>query len=161
MKSTSMRGFTRVLVNGICLLIISSFMLTGCASQGGRTYSSGEVRSIQTVEFGVVSDIRVVEIEEDPSLLGPVIGGVAGGVIGSLFGRGSGRTLATLGGAAAGALAGAGVESQARRFSADEITVNLDSGKSVVVVQSQDDVFNVGDRVRIVYSGSNARVQHR
>lgn len=161
MKTAHLRGVSRVFVNSLCLVLISSFLLAGCASRGGETYSDSEVRSVQSVEYGVVTDVRVVQIEEDPSMLGPAIGGVAGGVLGSLIGHGAGRTLATLGGAAVGALAGAGVESQVRKYSADEITVDTEGGKTVVIVQSQDDYFAAGDRVRIVYSGQNARVQHR
>ena len=96
----------------VVFLLLTALLVpfaSGCASRDGKTYSDGDVRKVQRVSVGTVVDVTEVMVEDDPSLVGPIIGGVAGGVVGSLFGAGAGKTLATLGGAAIGAVAG-GVE---------------------------------------------------
>jgi outer membrane lipoprotein SlyB len=133
----------------------------GCASNSGRSYTPSEARTAQTVRTGTITHIGQAVIEEDSSLLGPIVGGVAGGVVGSLFGSGAGKVLTTLGGAGAGALAGAATEKTARTDKALEITIELENGQTISVVQVDDDVFTVGDKVRVVYgAGGKARVQH-
>jgi outer membrane lipoprotein SlyB len=136
-------------------------VLPGCASRGGRTYKDSEVRTAQRVQKGVVADVTEVMVEDDPSLFGATAGGVAGGVLGSLLGGGRGRALFAVGGAAVGALAGAATESQLRKYRALQITVDLDGGDTLVVVQAPDESFVRGDRVRLITGGGgSARVQH-
>jgi outer membrane lipoprotein SlyB len=142
--------------------LAAGLILSGCASRGGKTFSDSEVRSVQTVQFGTILSVQDVMVEEDPSFIGPAIGGVAGGVLGSLIGKGTGRTLSILGGAALGALLGSAGESAARRYPATELTVELDSGQTIVIVQGNDEVFVSGDAVRVLHTGEGtARVQHR
>lgn len=145
----------------LVVMLCFGMILSGCASRGGRTYSDSEVRNMQRVQNGTVTDVTEVMVEDDPSLVGPAIGGVAGGVIGSLFGSGTGRTLATIGGAALGAVAGAFTESGLRRYKALQVTMRLDNGDTLVVVQGLDEAFVKGDRVRVITTGDGkARVQH-
>lgn len=145
----------------LAFVLMLGLMLSGCASRGGKTYSDGEIRQVQSVQYGTVVDVVEVMVEEDPSIVGPAIGGVAGGVIGSLFGAGTGRTLFTLGGAALGALAGGATEYSVRRYKATQLTMELENGQSYVVVQGNEEYFVKGDRVRIVQTGQGrARVQH-
>ncbi|MDR2075820.1 MAG: glycine zipper 2TM domain-containing protein [Desulfovibrio sp.] len=142
--------------------LTGALILSGCASRGGRTYKDSEVRSVQTIQLGTILSVNDVLVEEDPSFVGPAIGGVAGGVLGSLLGRGSGRTLTILGGAALGAVLGGAGESAMRRYHATELTVELDDGQTIVVVQGNDDIFVSGDKVRVLHTGEGtARVQHR
>ncbi len=143
------------------ILLPAIFFMAGCASRGGKTYSDGDVRSIQRVQTGTVTDVTEVMVESDSSLVGPILGGVTGGVLGSLLGGGSGKVLFAVGGATAGALAGGAGEAALRRYPANQITVELDSGGYIVVVQGNEDFFVKGDRVRILTTGENkARVQH-
>ena len=145
----------------LVFVLALGMLLPGCASRGGKTYSDGDVRTVQRVNQGTVVDVTEVMVEEDPSIVGPVVGGVAGGVIGSLFGAGTGRTLMTLGGAAVGALAGGAAEYGLRRYKATQITMEMDSGETLVVVQGNDELFVRGDRVRVLQTGEGrARVQH-
>ncbi|MDR1360253.1 MAG: glycine zipper 2TM domain-containing protein [Deltaproteobacteria bacterium] len=150
----------------ICAFLLAALagglMLTGCASRGGKTYSDSEVRSVQTVQWGSIISVKDVLVEEDPSFVGPAIGGVAGGILGSLIGAGSGRTLTILGGAALGALVGGAGESAVRRYQATELTVELENGQIIVIVQGNDELFVNGDQVRVLHTGEGrARVQHR
>ncbi|MDR2892347.1 MAG: glycine zipper 2TM domain-containing protein [Deltaproteobacteria bacterium] len=140
------------------LLIIT--MLGGCASQGGQDYTRSQERGAMQIQRGVVTDVRVVQISEDSSLLGPTVGGVAGGFLGSLLGSGSGQVLGTIGGAAAGALGGAAAEKAVRDKNGYQITVRLDNGNEIAVVQDQDIPFQTGDRVRVLSGSGATRVQH-
>lgn len=146
----------------LVLVLSLSIVLPGCASRGGRTYTDGEVRQAQTLEYGTVRDVSEVMVDQDPSLLGAGMGGVIGGVLGSLIGSGTGRVLATVGGAALGALGGAAVEKGVRKYKASQITVETDKGQYLVIVQGNDEYFVRGDRVRILMmqDTGNARVQH-
>lgn len=137
------------------LSIVSLFtvlaFITGCAgSQSGEVYTRDQARSAQTVQLGVVEFVKEVQVEGNQSGLGGVAGGVAGGVLGSTVGGGKGSTLAALGGAAIGAIAGNKVEEKKTQYMGLEITVKLDSGKVLAVVQEADVQFAVGDRVRVL-----------
>ena len=63
-------------------------------------------------------------------------------------------------GAVAGGLAGSAAEEAVTRKDAFEITVKLDGGGLIAVVQEADEKFNAGDRVRIVENGGTSRVSH-
>jgi len=151
--------FTKVKITALLACVL---MIAACTSQTGSSYSRNETREPMTVELGVVKQLNDALIEDDPQGLGTLAGGVVGGILGSAFGGGSGRTFAIAGGALAGALAGTGVEKAARTKSAQEIMVELDSGRTIVVVQQldNDEILAVGDRVRVLsaYDGS-ARVR--
>lgn len=156
------RSGNRLICGIILVLFSASLVVQGCASRGGKTYNDGEVRTAQRVQYGTVAAVDEVMVEEDPSLLGPILGGVAGGVLGSLIGSGAGRTLATVGGAAVGALAGGAAEYGVRKYKADQLIIDLDDGTTIVVVQGYDDYFIVGDKVRVLYTDvDKVRVQHR
>lgn len=126
-------------------------LITGCASsQSGEVYTRDQARATQNVQLGVVEFVKEVQVEGSQSGLGTVAGGAAGGVLGSTVGSGSGSTLAALGGAAVGAVAGNKVEEKRTQYTGLEITVKLDSGKVIAVVQEADVQFAVGDRVRVL-----------
>lgn len=131
----------------LCLTLVSA----GCASTGGKSYTAEEARRVQTVQRGTIVSIQEVTIEQDSSLLGPAIGGVAGGVAGSTIGGGTGRILATVGGAALGAVIGAFGEKAIRSEQAYEFMIDLENnGGTISVVQSADDVYSIGDHVRLL-----------
>jgi outer membrane lipoprotein SlyB len=125
--------------------------LSGCASsRSGEVYSRDQARRVQTVQLGTVESVKPVKIEGTKSGLGTVGGGVAGGVAGSTIGSGAGSTLAALGGAIVGAVAGTAGEEAVTRKNGLEITVKLDSGPTLVVVQEADVAYAPGDRVRVL-----------
>lgn len=143
------------------LLVLCLLVTGGCASQGGQDYTRNQQRQSMTIQRGVVSDIRVVQVSEDSTLLGPTVGGVAGGVLGSLIGGGRGRILGAVGGAAVGAVGGAAVEKSVRDKDVYQITVRLDNGGEIAVVQDMDVSFQAGDRVQVLSSRDGyTRVQH-
>jgi len=140
--------------------VISS-MLGACAtSNSGSVYSRDEARKVQTIKTGVVESVRTVKLEGTKSPVGTVAGGAIGGIAGSSMGSGRGSAIGAVIGAVAGGLAGSALEEVATRKDAYEITVKLDGGGLVAIVQEADVAFNAGDRVRIVENGGVSRVTH-
>lgn len=136
-------------------------MLGACASSNsGSVYSRDEARKVQTVKMGVVESVRTVKLEGTKSPVGTAGGAVVGGVAGSTLGGGKGQAIATVLGAIIGGLAGSAAEEGLTRKDGLEITVKLDSGTMIAVVQEADDQFQPGERVRILESGGTTRVSH-
>jgi len=136
-------------------------MLGACASSNsGSAYSRDEARKVQTVKMGVVESVRTVKLEGTKSPVGTAGGAVVGGVAGSTLGGGKGQAIATVLGAIIGGLAGSAAEEGLTRKDGLEITVKLDSGTMIAVVQEADDQFQPGERVRILESGGTTRVSH-
>ena len=135
----------------VILFFVMVALFTGCASsQSGEVYSRDQARQVLTVQIGVVEFVKEVQVEGDKSGLGSTAGGIAGGVLGSTIGGGKGSTLAALGGAALGVFAGSKIEENDSQYTGLEITVKLDSGKVLAVVQENDVLFAVGERVRVL-----------
>ena len=63
-------------------------------------------------------------------------------------------------GAVAGAIAGSAIEEGVTRKDALEITVKLDGGSMIAIVQEADEQFHPGEKVRIVENSETSRVTH-
>lgn len=135
------------------VLLAAVATLVGCASSlSGASYSRDQARVAQEVEYGRVEAVRVVAIEGTKSNIGTGAGAIAGGVAGAGIGSGSTtRTVGALAGAILGGMAGAAAEEGLTRQDGLEITVRLDSGRTIAVVQAADVQFRPGDRVRVLY----------
>ena len=141
--------------------ILLSMLLAACASSNsGSVYKRDETRQAQTVRMGVVEGVRNVKIEGTKSEVGTAAGAVVGGVAGSSIGQGKGSVIGAVVGAVAGGLAGSAIEEGATRQDGLEITVKLDNGTLLAIVQEADDEFHPGDRVRILDGGGVTRVTH-
>ena len=135
--------------------------LTGCVSGlQGSTYSRSEARQVQEVEFGTVVSTNPVVIEGKQSGAGQLPGAIIGGVAGSSVGEGKGQQIFTILGAVGGAVVGSMIEEQATRTQGLELTIKMDSGKTLSIVQEVDNVnvFREGQRVRVLTQGALARV---
>ena len=135
--------------------------LTGCVSGlQGSTYSRSEARQVQEVEFGTVLSTNAVVIEGKQSGAGQLPGAIIGGVAGSSVGEGKGQQIFTILGAVGGAVVGSMIEEQATRSQGLELTIKMDSGKTLSIVQEVDNVnvFREGQRVRVLTQGALARV---
>lgn len=145
----------------IILFLVITTGLAGCASSlTGESYSRAEARTVQQVEYGRIEALRPVRIEGTKTPIGAAAGTAVGGIAGSGIGGGRGSYVAAVIGAVAGGMAGAAIEEGITRTEGVEITVKMDSGKTIAIVQalSPYERYMVGDRVRILYSGQNARV---
>jgi outer membrane lipoprotein SlyB len=126
---------------------------------GAQEYHRVDARGEQSVRFGVVESVREVKIDPYDTGVGAFTGAAIGGIAGSNVGGGSGQAVGAIAGALLGGLLGQNIEKSANERPGVEITVLLDSGKYIAVVQGADEVFRSGDRVRIL-SGRTTRVTH-
>jgi outer membrane lipoprotein SlyB len=143
------------------VLIAGSALLSSCASsRSAQVYSRDQARQEMRVNYGTVREVRDVQIEGTQSGVGAIAGGVTGGVLGSMVGGGRGRVVGAVIGALGGAAGGHLAEEAITRKNGLEITVELDTGEMVTVVQEADMQFYSGERVRLLrgYDGSS-RVQ--
>jgi outer membrane lipoprotein SlyB len=142
-------------------IALTGLMLVGCASSNsGAVYSRDEARKVQTVKTGVIEGVRQVKLEGTKSPIGTIAGGAVGGIAGGSIGGGRGSAIAAVIGAVAGGLAGSALEEGVTRKDALEITVKLDGGGLIAIVQEADEPFNIGEKVRIIENGENSRVSH-
>jgi outer membrane lipoprotein SlyB len=120
---------------GITAIIAASALgLGACAyNAGSRDYHAYQVAGEQSVRFGVVESVRD---------------------------GGSGQVAGAIGGAILGGIIGHNVEASANAQAGVEVTVLLDSGAYVAVVQAPDEVFRSGDRVRVLSGRGITRVTH-
>lgn len=144
----------------ILWLLLIPIALAGCAGgKGSDDYVRGEARRVYEVKMGVVEHVRAVKLEGTASGVGTAAGAAVGGIAGSGAGQGKGSAVAAVLGAVVGGIAGAAAEEGITRKPGLEITVRLDSGRTIAVVQEDGgEVFAKGDRVRILESGGQARV---
>jgi outer membrane lipoprotein SlyB len=137
--------------------------LAGCQSGlTGDSYSRDEARSVQSVRLGTIEALRPVKIEGTKTPIGAGAGAVVGGVAGSGVGGGRGSAVAAVIGAVAGGLLGAATEEGFTRTQGVEITVREDDGSLRAYVQAVEpnEVFRVGERVRIMTVSGTSRVSH-
>lgn len=145
--------------------LLSALLVTGCAQQSntGTSYSRSEARQVQTVRMATVQSVVPVIIEgRMDGLVGSGAGAIIGGIAGSGVGGGSGQQIATVVGAVAGGVAGQRIEEAASRRHGVELTLTLDDGSMISVVQENDpnQQFSPGQRVRILGQGNNIRVSY-
>jgi len=140
----SRTGLLATLLGGLLLL-------SGCMeSRSGNVYTRDQARTSQSVNYGTILRVELVTIEGSQSGAGTLAGGAMGGVLGSAVGSGSGRAIATVGGAILGGVAGAAAEKGLTTTQGVELEVELDNGELLVVVQENDAVYRVGDRIRVL-----------
>lgn len=150
-------GLKRAALVGVS---IAALGLGGCASGlGGGTYERAEARRAMTVQYGTVESVRMVRLEGTKTPVGPLAGAAVGGIAGSGVGGGRGQAIATVIGAVAGGVAGAALEEGATRRLGVEVTVRLQGGQLLAVVQEDGgEGFALGERVRVLRDGAVTRV---
>jgi outer membrane lipoprotein SlyB len=148
----------------IAVVLAASALLgvAGCATpgRGSADYRGYQTRTEQTVRFGVVESVREVRIDHRDTGVGTASGAVLGGIAGSTVGGGRGSAAGTVAGAVVGGIIGSNIEKDANIRPGIEITVMLDGGKYIAVVQEADEAFRVGDRVRVLSGQGTTRVSH-
>ncbi len=143
-------------MNRLFIIIMSMTLLTvsACATRGVNEVGPDSTSYLMHYEDGRVAEIKSVVIKDDGT--GGFLGAITGAVLGSTMGRGRGSALATLGGGLLGAYAG----NEIAKANAQELTVDLNNGDSVVVI-AKGQQFSVGQHVRIVLENGNVvSVEH-
>jgi outer membrane lipoprotein SlyB len=147
----------------LAALMVSTLALTGCAGGlGSSDYSRDQARTVQEVQMGVIQALRNVKIEGTKSPVGAVGGAAVGGIAGSQIGGGNGQIAGAVLGAVLGGLGGSAIEEKMTSQNGVEITVRLDSGRTIAITQAADvnEQFRVGDRVRVLSGGGTTRVAY-
>lgn len=147
----------------LLLILLMATGLAGCASNlSGESYSRSEARSVQQVEYGIIEQLRPVKIEGTKTPIGAGAGALVGGIAGSGVGSGRGSNVMAVIGALAGGMAGAAIEEGMTRTQGVEITIKMNKGGTIAIVQAlaPNQRFAVGDRVRVLYGSENTRVTH-
>jgi len=136
-------------------------VLGGCAYPAGSyDYRGYQVMGEQSVRFGVVDSVRPVRLHAGETGVGTVGGAALGGLAGSTVGGGNGQVAGAIGGAILGGILGSNIEQSANQRPGVEVTVQLDNGQYISVVQEADEAFRPGDRVRVLSGRGSTRVTH-
>ncbi|NNC65609.1 MAG: hypothetical protein HKN84_12545 [Gammaproteobacteria bacterium] len=149
------------------ILLGAVLAIAGCArhSASSQVYPRYDTRTAYDVEYGEVVDVREVEIEGYSTFIGRWGGAVVGDAIGAEVVNTTSRStrrLARAVGGVAGAVIGEAVEREVTSEVGLEISVMLDSGGTIAVVQAADIPFAPGDRARILFGPEgSARVTQR
>lgn len=141
-------------------LLLLSLLLAACASsRSGDVYTRNQTRQEMLVRTGTVESVREVLMEGTETGTGALAGAAVGGIAGSHIGGGRGQIIGAILGAVAGGVAGSAIEENVTKKNALEITVRLDGGQLIAVVQERGgDQFLPGDRVRVLSGNGSSRV---
>ncbi|HZZ92643.1 MAG TPA: glycine zipper 2TM domain-containing protein [Usitatibacter sp.] len=143
------------------VLLAAAVLAGACAyPAGSRDYHGYQVMGEQSVRFGVVESVRDVRLHAGESGVGTAGGAVLGGLAGSTVGGGTGQVAGAVGGAILGGILGSNIEHSANERPGVEVTVHLDNGQYISVVQEADEAFRPGDRVRVLSGRGATRVTH-
>ncbi|XZG70294.1 hypothetical protein ACTSKR_00105 [Chitinibacteraceae bacterium HSL-7] len=142
----------------LLVALCAGVLLAGCASESANVYSRQQVQRLATVEGGVVEQVRAVKIR-DATGVGAAAGGVIGGIAaGRHIGGGSGQVVSGIIGAIIGGMLGNAIEQNVTEKDAYEITVRMDNGQRVVIVQGADQTISPQQRVQVINDGLMTRV---
>jgi len=123
-----------------------------------RSQSGG----LHALERGTMLGVRSVVLAGDYTSIGRLGGAAVGAAAASpegIFDSPDDR-LASAAGGVAGAIAGEAVVEAVTREPAQEITIQLDSGRTVMITQeASEGYFQQGDRVQVAYGPGSAIVR--
>ncbi len=133
-------------------LLCTVGLLAGCATPNtaGEVYSRRDTLRAMDVRYGEVLVVVPVVIDGRATRLGLVGGGAIGYEIGREIGDGGGRQVAGAVGAVAGAIAGQAIEKKVTEQDGLEITIEMDNGRVIAIVQAATVEFFEGERVRVL-----------
>ena len=133
-------------------LLTAGLLGAGCAANSPARKAGEEL----DVRMGVVEEVRRVPLPASGGYIGTLGGAAAGGIAGGTLGSGRGSQAA----AVAGAVAGRALENAVSAREGLEISVRLDSGTLIAVLQPLGETFKAGERVRILSGANSMRVTH-
>ncbi|WP_372834624.1 glycine zipper 2TM domain-containing protein [Pontibacterium sp.] len=144
--------------------VLSVSLLAGCAGDlSGSTYSREDARKVQYVRYGIVESVTPVVIEgRTDGPIGSAAGAIVGGIAGSTIGGGRGSNISAVIGAVAGGIVGNKIEESATRAQGQELTIQMESGEIISVVQEvqNKEFFRPGDQVRVLDRNGTVRVAY-
>lgn len=147
----------------LCVISCSLIALSACSSSptSSNVYSTNQAGVMQQVEFATVLGVRNIIIEKNSTETGQTAGGIIGAVAGSEVGKGKGRIVGGVVGAVAGSAIGSVIDRKAQAQPGIELTLKMDSGRTVAIVQLAGEAFHPGEKVKVLTtSNGQARVTH-
>jgi outer membrane lipoprotein SlyB len=141
--------------------IISMAFIMSCSYSSLRpeVVDRSDAQKMQTVIFATVVSIDQVILAGDGdtgTITGAIIGGIAGA---SVTDSKTESDISGVLGALAGSAVGSKIGDAATRKPAIELLLNLDSGKTVSIIQEEGDYsFEVNQKVKIIQSKGKSRV---
>ena len=148
-------------IAGVSLsVIVIGLSVGGCATgqYDPNTYHGSQANMVGGYQSGVVTNVREVSIQDNPSGFGAVSGAIIGGFLGSQIGGGSGRYLGAAVGSIGGGVVGNSVENSTSKVDAQEITVRLSNGADIVLVQENTQNIQSGERVKLMSHNGHFRI---
>jgi outer membrane lipoprotein SlyB len=141
-------------------LVLSALLLQGCAyrSHAENVYADTETQRAHSITLATVTAVRLVTIERAPTGTGGAAGADVGMALGSFASKGQGSFVGSVLASVAGDLAGQAIESRVARLPGLEISMRLDNGQQISLVQAADEPFKKGDRVRVLSAEGKSRV---
>lgn len=145
----------------IIILISLGLLLNNCANTSLEpdSYDRGSTQKISNVLYGEVVAVKKVTVEGD-TMSGALVGGVVGAAAGS--GISDSRPESEIGailGGAIGASIGGNLSKSLKSVDGIQITINMDDGRTISVVQEVAKYkFNVGDLVEVISTNGKTRV---
>lgn len=134
------------------VVLLLTLATTACTIPGPTpdAYGRSQTARAYGVEYGEVVMVRSVPMSGRSTVVGRTAGTIVGAAAGSVVGDGVGQIIASSAGAVVGAVAGEQVEEAVTRKDGLEITVRMDTGAVVTVVQEATVEFVEGERVRVL-----------
>ena len=143
----------------ISMAALATLALGGCVTtQMAGDFPARELGAAEAVKFGVAYSVRAVQVDAPPTYIGAGGGALLGGLAGSTIGHGVGSAAGAVAGALLGGVAGNAIERRATQTQGEEITVRLDDGSFISVIQANEPFIVPGERVELLSSGGVNRV---
>lgn len=141
----------------ICALLISS-----CANTDiyrGDVYTHDRAKRVQSVRFGTIIATHPVKIQAKQTGVGTGTGASLAGIAGSHISNSyAGSMAGGIVGSVVGGIIGSKIEEKATQVESLELTIALDDGGNIVVVQKSQPGLVTGAKVRVVTDGSDVNV---
>ena len=143
------------------VMLVAGSMLLACAphSLSGKSYPRHTTMTAMNVRLGRVLAVEEVLIEGEYGVIGTWGGASVGRAAGRVVVNGSGQYVSAAVGGVVGAVAGQAIEKQLTSERGLEITVEMDNGQVLAIVQGKQESFATGQRVRVLMGQGNARVK--
>lgn len=143
----------------VALALAAGLLAAGCATYYHEPGYVGphEVGRAHHSELGTVRGYREVLVRSDGHG-GAILGAVTGGSVGAALGGDAGGSLAGgLIGALIGGVIGSEIERSGSEHPAIDYLIEMDSGRTIRVIQARGRIFPPGARVRVLF-GDHVRV---
>jgi outer membrane lipoprotein SlyB len=126
----------------------------------GDVYYPGQTMRPQTVEPAFIEGVRPVQLAGVNTGVGTFSGATIGSIAGSTMGGSyNANAVGAIVGFIIGGLVGTAVEQGATQRPGLELTVRLDSGRLLAIIQDDaGEAFRAGERVRVISDGYLSRV---